>query len=442
MGALERKPFPSMITEPPTALLFQGGQIAGEDSPRLETADVLVEGDRIVRVGPGLAGPPGTRVIDCRGCIVMPSMFDVHVHAREPGREDKETIATCSEAAINGGVTGVVLMPNTTPAIDSGSLVQSVLDTAREKARIAVWQTGCITKGRLGQELAAIAGMKAKGVPMITDDGNPVSNANVLRRAMEYALDFDLPLASHCETMELSHGGAMNEGRMSYQLGIPGIPACSEEICLSRDLRLAQFTGAHVHIQHVSSARGMETIRRFKNEGVRVTCEVAPHHLLFHDGDVGDYDTHYKMNPPLRTPEDNESLLEGLIEGVFDVIATDHAPHTEFEKKYDFVNAPFGITGLETALVSLHHHFVKTGKFGWDLVVKRYSAEPRRVIKLDPVPVREGGVAEFIVFDPARKTRFTKAFMRSKSSNTPFLDQELDGMVTCVVRNGEVLLER
>jgi len=424
------------------AIWFKGGEVASEDSPKLERLDVLVEGKKISRVAVDVKAPKGAEVVECEGCVISPAMFDIHVHAREPGREDKETIETCSEAAINGGVTGMVLMPNTLPAIDSGGLVQSVLDIAAEKSRIPIWQSGCITKGREGKELAGIAGMKAKGVPVITDDGDPVSDSMVLLRAMEYAKRFDLMLAMHCEVKELSGKGAMNEGKVSYRLGIPGIPACSEEICMDRDIRVAQYTGAHVHIQHVTSARGMETIRRFKEEGVHVTCEVSPHHLLFNEEDIGDYDTQYKMNPPLRTAEDNEKLLQALIDGVFDVIATDHAPHTEFEKNSDFASAPFGITGLETALVSLYHHYVKKGTFGWDLLVKRYSAEPRRLTNLDPVPVVEGGVADFIVFDTNRKTKFTKKFMKSKSSNTPFLDQELDGQVITVMKDGELLLNR
>jgi dihydroorotase len=279
-------------------------------------------------------------------------------------------------------------------------------------------------------------------VLMITDDGYPVSNPVVLRRAMEYAKNFGLIVASHCETMELSGKGSMHEGSKSYSLGLEGIPAISEEICLDRDIRIAQYTGTHVHIQHVTTARGMNTIRRFKAEGVKVTCEVAPHHLIFNHEDVGEYDTNYKMNPPLRTREDNAALLQGLIDGVFDVIATDHAPHTEFEKNNDFGSAPFGITGLETALPSLYHYFVKEGKFAWDLVVKRYSSEPRRLLGLEPVPIVEGGVAEFIVFNPRATSTFTRQFMKSKSINTPFYDQTLQGRVDTVVLGDEVLLSR
>ena len=422
--------------------VYQGGTIASESSATPEPGDVVVRGGSIVQVGVGLDIPEGAEVIDCSGKILIPGLFDIHVHAREPGQEGKETIESASEAAINGGVTGMVLMPNTAPAIDSAGLVQSVLDIARDKSRIPVLTSGCITKGRLGKELAGIAGMRNKGVLMLTDDGDAVPDPQVLRRAMEYANDFGMYLASHCEVKELSAGGAMHEGKVSYELGIPGIPACSEEICLDRDIRLAQHTGAHVHIQHVTTARGMETIRRFKEDGVRVTAEVSPHHLIFNHEDIKDYDTHYKMNPPLRTKEDNELLLAALIDGVFDCIATDHAPHTEFEKKQGFVSAPFGITGLETALPSLFHYFIKTGKFGWDLLVKRYSAEPRKMMELEPVAVAEGNPADFLVFDPEGTTTFTKEFMQSKSSNTPFLDKELEGRVLRVVLDGEVLLER
>jgi dihydroorotase len=421
--------------------LFKGGEIASEDSPKLTRADVLVEDGKIVQLSPEIAAGEGIEVVDCSGKVILPALFDVHVHAREPGQEQKENIFTCSEAAINGGVVGFVMMPNTAPAIDTAGVVKTVLESAR-KCRIPIFTSGAITKGREGKELAAIGAMKAAGAVMITDDGYPVSNPVVLRRAMEYAKNFDLILASHCETMELSGKGSMHEGKVSYSLGLEGIPAISEEICLDRDIRIAQYTGAHVHIQHVTTARGMNTIRRFKEEGVKVTCEIAPHHLIFNHEDIRDYDTSYKMNPPLRTPEDNAQLLQGLIDGVFDVIATDHAPHTEFEKNNDFQSAPFGITGLETALPCLYDRFMSKGVFGWDVIVKRYSAEPRRIIKLPTVPVVEGGVAEFIVFDPNGSTTFTKEFMKSKSSNTPFLNQTLTGSVDVVVVGGEVLLNR
>jgi dihydroorotase len=423
--------------------LYRNAQIASEDSPQLQTADVLVEGDRIIGVATGISGVENAEVIDCSGRILLPGLFDIHVHAREPGQEDKENIRSCAEAAINGGVTGFVMMPNTAPAIDNAGVVRSVLESAR-RTRIGagIYTSGAITKGRKGEELAGIAAMKAAGCVMLTDDGFAVDNPQVLRRAMEYARDYDLPLASHCEVKELSGKGCMHEGKISYALGLPGIPSISEEICISRDIRLAEYTGVHLNIQHVTTTEGMRTIKRAKDRGIRVSCEIAPHHLMFNHEHIGDYDTHYKMNPPLRTPEDNAALLQGLKDGLFDVIATDHAPHTPFEKNQDFASAPFGITGLESALVSLHDRYIAKDILSWQLIVQRFSAEPRRLMKLAPVPIKEGGSAEFIVFNPARTTTFSREFMKSKSINTPFLDQTLQGMVERVVYGGEELLVR
>jgi len=423
--------------------LYRHAQIASEDSPFLKKGDVLVEGDKIIGVATEITGVSDCEIIDCTGLILMPAMFDIHVHAREPGQEEKENIASCAEAAISGGVTGFVMMPNTAPAIDNAGVVRTVLESAR-RTRIGnnIYTTGAITKGRKGEELAGIAGMKAAGCIMLTDDGFPVDNPQVLRRAMEYARDYDLPLASHCEVKELSGKGCMHEGKISYALGLPGIPSISEEICISRDIRLAEYTGVHLNIQHVTTAEGIRTIKRAKDRGIRVTCEIAPHHLIFNHEHIGNYDTNYKMNPPLRTPEDNAALLQGLKEGWFDVIATDHAPHTPFEKNQDFASAPFGITGLETALPSLYHYYISKDILDWGLIVKRYSAEPRRLMKLEPVPVKEGGIAEFILFNPARSTTFTRDFMKSKSINTPFIDKTLQGMIERVIHRGVELLVR
>ena len=422
-------------------MLVKGGEIAAEEGPLVQ-GDVLVVDGVITAVGNKLEAPQGVRVVDVAGRIVAPAMFDAHVHFREPGQEHKEDLAHGTEAAINGGVTGVVMMPNTNPAIDSAGVVRTLLDKAAEVSRIPVYTSGCITKGRAGTELAGIDGMRKLGVTMLTDDGDPVVDPALLKNAMEYATPFGMFFASHCEVPELAGPRALNEGKVSYELGIKGSPACSEEICMDRDIRLAHATGAHVHIQHVSSALGMETIRWWKARGARVTAEVSPHHLIFNEDDIGDYDTHYKMNPPLRTAEDNAALLAGLKEGVFDLIATDHAPHSEFEKSQDFVTAPNGITGLESALVSLFDRFVVPGEFGWDLLVKRYSAEPRRMMGLPAVPIAEGKPAELIVFDPAGETTFTREFMKSKSANTPFLDQKLKGSVDFVLLGNEILLER
>ena len=421
-------------------LFLHGGEVATENEAP-QRADVWIVDGIIKNVGV-IDVPEGARLIDCTGKIVMPGMFDAHVHFREPGQEKKETILDGTEAAINGGITGVVMMPNTSPSVDSPTVVNRVLEQGK-KCRIPVLTSACITVGRAGLEMAPIAGLKEAGILMLTDDGDAVPNAALLKRAMEYGKEFDMFFASHCEDPQLCGPRALNEGPVSYRLGIQGTPALAEEICMDRDIRLAHATGATLHIQHVSSAIGMETIRWWRDErGAKVSGEVSPHHLMFADQDIGDYDTHYKMNPPLRTREDNAALLQGLKDGVFRIIATDHAPHTDFEKSQAFVDAPNGITGLDTALVSLPDRFIVTGEFGWDLIVKRYSAEPRRMMRIEVAEVSEEKSADLIVFDPDKETTFTKEFMKSRSSNTPFLDKTLKGSVEMVVLGDEILLER
>ncbi|MEM6910789.1 MAG: dihydroorotase [Verrucomicrobiota bacterium] len=422
-------------------IFFQGGRVASEMAAP-EEADVIVEGGAILEVAPGLAIPEGCRVVDCRGKILLPALFDLNVHVREPGREDEETIRSGTEAAINGGVTGVVVMPNTHPAIDSAGMVRSIRNIASEEARIPVYPAGCITKNREGRELAEIGEMAAMGAVMITDDNAALEDARVLRRALEYAAGFGLIVTEHCDTPALTWRGAMNEGRVSYKLGLPGIPGCAEEICIARDCRMAKYTGARLHLQHISTADGVETIRRYKREGVPVTCEVTPHHLIFSEEDIGDFDTAYKMYPPLRTKADNAVLLEALEDGTIDVLVSDHAPHTDFEKRCSFDEAPFGITGLETALIALYHHFIDLGLLGWDTLVRAYSAAPRRILGLHETAIEPGMLANLVVFDPEGETQFTTEYFRSKSRNTPFLDKTLKGRIDLVMRGKEVLLDR
>ena len=412
--------------------LFKNGNIASSNSKTLSVADVLVEDGKIKAVGQNLSAD-GAAVIDCQDKIVLPALFDIHVHFREPGQEDKETIETGALAALTGGVTGVIAMPNTRPPIDSAAMVRLV-NALAESAIIPVLPCACITKDRAGTAIAEIAEMAEQGAVMLSDDGSPVDDPYVLRRAMEYARDFDLTIASHCETMSLSGDGAMNEGRVSYALGIPATPACSEEICIDRDARIAQLTGAKLHIQHLTTARGLEIVKRFKDEGVNITCEVSPHHLIFNEDDIEKqpYDTNLKMNPPLRTAGDNKALLEGLLDGSIDLIATDHAPHTRSEKGQDFASAPFGIIGLETALISLYHHFIKPGTMRWDILVERFSERPRKMIKRDTVEIKEGNNAELIVFDPNGETLVDESFLKSKSNNSPFINQTLQGRINYV----------
>lgn len=424
-------------------LLLRNARIASESSADLLSADVLIQDGIIQKIASAISAPADCREIDCKNQVLCPGFFDAHVHFREPGQEQKENIATGSEAAINGGITGVVMMPNTAPALDSGASVSAVLESAKRNSRIPIYTSGCVTKGREGKELAGIDGMRDAGVKMLTDDGDTTINSSILYRAMQYASEFGMFFASHCEVPELAGPRALNDGPVSYRLGIAGSPACAEEIIIDRDIRLAHATGAHIHIQHVSSKMGMETIRWWKSRGdVKVTAEVSPHHLLFTDEDIGEFDTHYKMNPPLRTKADNEGLLEGLFDGTFDLIATDHAPHTPFEKAQDFVSAPNGITGLDTAVVSLYHFFIKTGKFSWQTLVQKYSAEPRRMMSLEVPTIEEGQHANLTLFNTEATSTFTKEFMKSKAQNTPFLDKTLDGRIDLVILGDKILLER
>ncbi len=408
--------------------LFQNGSIATADSDELLAADVLVdESGVIVEIGRGLTVGVNMEVIDCTACVLVPGMFDLHVHSREPGYEHKETLASCAAAALHGGVTGLVLMPDTSPPVDSGNLVKSAMDLVSENSPIPMFQSGCLTKGRAGTELAGFSGMASRGVPMLTDADRAVPCPDLMRRCMEYAKDFDLLVTSHCVTPSLAKAGAMNEGRISYQLGLPGIPAISQEIAIDRDIRIAQHTGARLHLQQISTARGLKSVACAKEAGTDVSCEVSAHHLVLNETDIRDYNTHFKCNPPLTLPSDNEALVQGLIEGTIDLIASDHAPHTEFEKSSDFGSAPFGASGLETTVLVLHDRFLRRGTFGWDLLIQRYSVAPRQRIGLAPVSIQVGQPAEFFVFDPNAETVITREYLRTRSPVSPFLGETLTG---------------
>lgn len=337
--------------------LFKNASIARADSPELEKADVLVGDDGVIKeVGKDIAGDAAS---DCAGCVLVPGMFDLHVHAREPGAEHKETLATCADAALNGGITGLVLMPDTSPPIDTGNLVKSLQDLVSEASPIPMLVAGCLTKRREGEKLAGFSGMANRGVVMLTDSDRTVPCPDLLRRCMEYARDFHLVVTSHCDTPALAKAGAVNEGRVSYQLGLPGIPAISQEIAIDRDIRVAQHTGAKLHLQQISTAHALRAISDAKATGTNVTCEVSPFHLLLSEDDIEDYNTAYKLDPPLRLPADRDALLKGLLDDTVDAIATNHAPHTEFEKAADFASAPFGVAGLETAVLSLRQIYQK-----------------------------------------------------------------------------------
>ncbi len=423
-------------------ILFQQVTVVSAASPQAGPVDVLWEDGRWRFLKKKEAAPGGCRIVAGQGKVLLPGLFDLHAHLREPGREDAETIASGTAAAVNGGFTGLLMMPDTNPALDNGGMVQSVADIARKSAPIPVSIAGCISRRRAGEELAEIGEMALRGAVMISDDGDTVANPLLLRRALQYSRDLGLLVAVHCDVKELSGGGAMHDGRVSYRLGLVGIHPCAEEIGIARDIRLAQSCRSRIHIKQVTTASGVETIRRYKREGVQVSAEVTPHHLIFTDEDVGDYDTNFKVKPPLRTAADTAALLEGVLDGTLEVIATDHSPHTEFEKTQDFASAPFGMTGLETALPALHHSFIRTGKLTWDLLAERMARAPRRLLGLEVPDIADGAAADAVLFDPAAVTRVDNDFIKSRSRNTPFLGRELTGKVEMVLLGERVLLDR
>ena len=398
--------------------------LLGADGVSATPADVLLDGGSV------------DQELDGTGKLLVPGLFDMNVHLREPGREDKESIETGSSAAAHGGVTGILAMPNTDPPIDTGGMVQSVRDLASKKSKVQLLTAGCLTKGREGKQMAAIAAMAEEGVKILTDDPLPLADAQLLRRCMEYAREFDVRVACHCSTASLVKDGVMNEGPVAYRLGLPGMPAMAEELCIFRDLELAKLTGCKLHIQHVSTARGVELIRQAKNDGVDVTCEVALHHLIFTDESVVGYDTRFKMDPPLRRAEDCEALLAAVKDGTIDVLVSDHAPHTDFEKSADFNSAPFGVSALDWILPVVYDRLVAPGKLSWQDVVRTYVTRPREILGLDAVGVEEGLRADLVLFDPVAEQTVTAADFRSLGFNSPFMGETLTGVVDATFVDG------
>ncbi len=412
----------------PQALLIRGGRVIDPASRLDGRVDVLIENGRIAQIGDGLKAR-NAEVFDAAGCVVTPGFIDIHTHLREPGREDKETIATGSQAAAAGGFTAVCAMPNTTPVNDSASTTRFIVETAKREALVRVYPIGAITRGSKGEELSEYGDLKSAGCVAVSDDGRPVQNARVMRRALEYARTFGLPVIDHCEDLDLSKGGAMNEGAISVAMGIPSAPHVSETIMVERDVLLAEFTGSHVHIAHISTAGAVDAVRRGKARGVRVTAEATPHHLTLTDEAVRahDYDPVTKMNPPLRSEEDRQAVIAGLLDGTIDAIATDHAPHTTEEKICEFDCAAFGIVGLETAFALCHDRLVKSGVLDLTRLVQLLTAGPARALGLPGGTLEKGQPADVTIFDPAEVRTVKPESFRGKSRNSPFVSMTLTG---------------
>jgi dihydroorotase len=423
------------------SILIKGGRIIDPSRNFDKVGNILIEKGTVKSYPDDikkLEKHSDVKVIDAAGKIVCPGLVDLHVHLREPGYEHKETIRTGCESAAAGGFTSIVCMPNTNPINDNASVTEYIMLKARTEGVVNVFPLGAITKGENGETLAQIGEMYEAGCVGVTDDGMPVMNSKVMRHAMEYVKAFDIPVISHSEDLNLSGNGVMNEGDMSTRLGLTGIPAASEDVMVSRDITLAELTGTRLHICHVSTAGSVRLIRAAKGRGVKVTAEAAPHHFTLTEKAVAEYDTNAKMKPPLRSEADREAVREGLRDGTIDVIATDHAPHSEDEKMVEFDLAPFGIIGLETAL-PLSLKLVEDGVLTLNEMIAKLTHLPSAVIKVNKGTLNPGDAADILIFDPDKKVKIDRQRFRSKSKNTPFSGWDLKGAVLYTIVNGNIV---
>jgi dihydroorotase len=422
-------------------LLIRHGRVIDPASSIDQPADVLMDDGRIAAVEARLEAP-GAEVLDAGGMIVAPGFIDMHVHLREPGFEYAETIETGARAAAAGGFTSICCMPNTQPANDNATVTRYIVEQARQFAVTNVFPIGAITKDRAGEELAAIGSMKNAGIVAISDDGFPVMNARVMRRAMEFARSFDLPVIDHCEDLNLSAGGDMHEGCESVRLGLRGIPASSEDVMVARDILLAQATGARFHVAHISTRNAVAMVAHAKQQGAQVTCEATPHHFALTDSAMRPYDSNFKMKPPLRTACDAGAVVEGIVSGAVDAIASDHAPHPGSEKMQEFEKCPFGILGLETALGLALKHLVHSGKISLGRLVELFTTGPARVLRLNRGTLAPGAPADVTVFSTDVEWTYDVNQSFSKSRNSPFDGHAFRGGPMATVVRGRVVWRR
>jgi dihydroorotase len=420
----------------PNLLLLQNGRVIDPSQDMDRVTSLLIADGRIAAYD---AAPTGREtVIDATGKIVAPGLIDMHVHLREPGFEEDETIETGTAAALAGGFTSVACMPNTDPPIDTQGAVEFARDRAERADHCNVFVTGCISKNREGKELAEIGQLVEAGAVAFTDDGSPVGDAELMRRAFEYCLMFDKAILSHAEVRELTEFGVMHEGLVSLVLGLSGIPAAAEDVMTSRDIALAEATGGRLHIMHVSTVNSVDALRRAKSRGVRVTAEAAPHHFTLTDESLRTFDSNFKMNPPLRGREHVEAVIAGLADGTIDVIASDHAPHAPEKKMRELDQAPFGIVGLETSLALVITHLIEPGHLDWPTAIRKMSLGPAQILGIDRGTLHIGAVADVTVIDPKKRWTVDPGQFLSKSVNTPYAGCELTGRADVVIVGGRV----
>mgnify|MGYP000476941865 FL=1 len=421
-------------------LLLRGGTLLDPETGATEAADLLIRDGTIAERGPALAPDDDVPVYDASGAHVSPGWMDMHVHLREPGFEHKETIATGTRAAAAGGFTAVACMPNTEPPIHTRDVVEFVRERAADTP-VDVHPIACVSKERAGAELAELADLAAGGAVAFSDDGAPVHHAGLMRRALEYSTMLDCPIINHMEVPALNPDGQMHEGEVSARIGLDGIPGLADDVMIARDVELAAFTGGHVHVAHISTARGVELVRRAKARDLPVTAEVCPHHVALTDAAVerSGFDTHTKMHPPLRSAADVEALKAGLADGTIDALCTDHAPHAAYEKQVEFTAAPFGITGLETAWGLIGRELIEPGVLSVAEAVRALTVAPRRILGLDVPALEVGAPAALTVFDASHRWTFAEEHVRSKSRNTPFLGTELVGRPRAIYNDGQLV---
>ena len=420
-------------------ILLRGGTLVDPSQRVNEVGDVLISDGEIAGFGRTIDAPDGAETIECNGLIVSPGFIDVHCHLREPGREDVETVATGARAAAAGGFTAVCAMPNTDPVTDNQAAVGFIVRQAQRAAAARVYPIGAISVRQEGKVLAEFGEMVGAGAIAVSDDGRPVASAHLMRTALEYARTFRIPVIDHCEEPTLAASGAMNEGIVSAQLGLKGVPAEAEEIMVIRDILLARLTGGHVHLAHMSTRGSVELIRWGKERGINVTAEVCPHHLSLTEESVRGYNTNAKMNPPLRTADDVEALREAVKDGTIDLIATDHAPHHYDEKEREFADAPNGIVGLETALAVIVTNLVEKGYLGFSDLVDRMSCTPARIFNLPGGSLKRGSAADVTVFDPSARWKVDPSLFLSKGRNSPYAGMTLVGQAACTIVAGSVV---
>jgi len=420
------------------SFLIRSGRVVDPAQGLDAEADVLVEDGKIKSISKSIASR-SAKVIPAKGKIVFPGLIDMHTHLRDPGRPDEEDIASGTRAAARGGFTSVLCMPNTDPAIDNDAIVKYVIAKAQSEGVVNVFPAGALTKGRRGEELSEMGLMLLAGAVAFSDDGSPVMNAGVMRRALEYLRQFDATLISHPEDKNLSSGGAMNESYTSTIMGLPPIPALAEEIMVERDIKLAREYG-RVHIAHVSTARSVELIRRAKEEGIKVTAETAPHYFTLTENEVEGYNTNAKMNPPLRGEKDVAEIIKGLKDGTIDCIATDHAPHAVEEKNVEFEAAAFGVVGLETALPLVLTELVATGSLTLKKAIEKLTSAPAKILRLNKGTLKPGSDADIVIVDIEKEFEVKAEDFASKGKNSPFIGWKLKGIPQYVIVGGKIVL--